>query len=247
MVRTRAMKLLGLISGIVLLNIITWSPGLLAVEIGGKSAFQTALGVTIVFSSFLVLMYGSYTMLLKPPIVTPIKDITSSTDYRAALNRYKNEKDLNSDILLALDQLDRIEKKNAILLDILNQRFDPSELSYKKFIAVIHDVENLFYFNIRKMLNKLSVFDASEYSNLTSSLRFKQISNNLLQKKQELYMEYLAFVTAQVSANEQILLKLEQLLMEISQLGSANDEDVDHLPCMQEIDALIKQTKFYQQ
>ena len=51
-------KLLAFISGVVLLNIIIFSPGLLGVEIGGESALETALGVTLLFISLLVLFMG---------------------------------------------------------------------------------------------------------------------------------------------------------------------------------------------
>src|SRR2546428_6521521 len=100
------MKLLGLISGVVLLNIIILSPGILGVEIGGESALETASGVALLFSSFLALLYGSYVLLLKPPVVTPVKDIKSHADYIASLIHYKNVKALNKDILLALVQLE---------------------------------------------------------------------------------------------------------------------------------------------
>ena len=138
---SRSIKLLGLISGVALLNIIMLSPGLLGVEIGGESALETASGVTLLFMSLLVLLYGSYVLIVKPPVVTPVKDIKSHEDYIAALNQYKNVKALNKDILLAIDQLERMEKKRITLLDVLGQRFDQTELSYKKFISVIYEVE----------------------------------------------------------------------------------------------------------
>ncbi|WP_232016277.1 hypothetical protein [Paenibacillus baekrokdamisoli] len=241
------MKLLGLMTGVVLLNIIVLSPGLLGVQIGGESAIETASGVTLLFSSLLTLLYGSYVLLLKSPVVTPLKDLKSHEDYITALNHYKYVKVLNKDISLALDQLDRMEKKMITLLDVLSQRFDRTELSFKKFITVINEVENLFYLNIRGMLNKLSVFGASDISVIASPQRHTQFSNKLLQEKTDLYKEYLAQVTGYLSANEEILLKLDKLLMEISQLGTTNYEDVEKMPCMKEIDSLIKQTKFYQQ
>jgi hypothetical protein len=244
---SRAMKLVGLITGAVLLNIVALSPGLLGIEIGGNSALETASGITLLFSSLLVLLYGSYALLLKAPVMIPVKDIQSHVDYITALNHYRNVKVLNKDILFALDQLERMAKKKITLLNILSQRFDEAELSFKKFLTVIHEVENLFYLNIKGILHKLSIFDASELSIIASPQTPAPLSNKWLQQKIELYQEYLASVKGYLGANEEILLKLDQLLLETSRLGSTDYNDIEEMPCMKEIDTLIKQTKFYQQ
>jgi hypothetical protein len=43
------------------------------------------------------------------------------------------------------------------------------------------------------------------------------------------------------------LLKLDKLLLEISRLDSLEPGDIENMACMQEIDSLIKQTKYYKQ
>jgi hypothetical protein len=242
-----SMKLLGLIVGVVILNIIILSPGLLGLEIGGESALETALGVTLLFISLLVLLYGSYLLLFKPPVVIPVKNMKTHEDYIDALHHYRHVKVLNKDVLLALDQLVRIEKKKTTLLDVLSQRFDPTELSYRKFYSVIYEVEKLLYLNIKGILNKLSVFDASEFATIASEQRAKQFSDKLIQEKTALYNEYFAYVSGYLGANEEILLKLDKLLLEITLLGSTDYKDVEDMPCMKEIDVLINQTKYYKE
>ncbi|MEF2967846.1 hypothetical protein V3851_18610 [Paenibacillus sp. M1] len=244
---TKLTKLLGLIAGIAVLDIILFSPGLIGIQIGGASVLQTAAGVTLLVISFLVLVYGSYVLLFKPPAVPPIKDIVTHEDYIEALGHYRDVKVLKSDIQLALDQLERIEKKKDTLLDVLSQRFDPAELSYKKFASVIAEVEKLFYLNVRGILNKLGVFDASELSIYTNKHNSGRFSSKLVQEKTALYNEYLTSIAGYIGANEEILLKLDKLLLEISQLGSADYKDIEEMPGMKEIDALIRQTKFYKQ
>ncbi|RJE83937.1 hypothetical protein D3P07_24325 [Paenibacillus sp. 1011MAR3C5] len=244
----KAVKLLGLIIGIVVLNIAVLSPGLLGVEIGGDSVLETASGITLLVVSFLVLLYGSYTLLIKPPYVPPVREVRTHEDYVAALAQFRNVKGLKKEIALALDQLDRIDKKKDTLLDVLEQRFDPSELSYKKFISVIDEVRKLFYLNIRGILNKLSVFDAQEFASFAGQQHKPGLfSNRLVQEKAALYQEYMAHMSGYLGVNEEILLKLDKLLLEISLLGSTDYRDVDDMPCMKEIDQLIKQTKFYKQ
>lgn len=242
---SRLMKLLGLIAGVALLNVVVLSPGLLAIEIGGESVLETASGVTMLVISFLVVVYGGYALLFKTPVAMPVKDIQTHEGYIAALHHYKEVKVLKKDTALALDQLERIEKKKDALLDVLSQRFQQTELSYRKFIAAIEEVEKLFYLNIRGVLNKLSAFNASELGRFANQQGSGPFSNKLVQEKTELYNEYLSYVSGYLSANEGIMLKLDKLLLEISLLSSTDYRDVEEMPCMKEIDDLIKQTKFY--
>ncbi|RXZ82124.1 hypothetical protein EBB07_11975 [Paenibacillaceae bacterium] len=240
-------KLVLIIIGIVALNIFILSSGFIGVNIGGDSAFQTAFGVTLLFISIVVVLYWSYMLLFKPPLVAPVKTIQTHEDYVAGLNQYKDVTVLKKDIALAQDQLDRIIKKRITLMDILSQRFDPAELSYRKFNMVVYEVEKLFYLNIRGLLNKLSVFDVSEFAKFAAQQQTSKFSSRLIQERNDLYNEYLSYVTGYLGANEEIMLKLDKLMLEISLLGSADYKDVDDMPCMKEIDALIKQTKYYKQ
>jgi hypothetical protein len=242
---TKYIKLLGLILGVVVLNIVVLSPGFLGVNIG-RSALTTAFGVTLLFASALVLLYGSYVILFKQLVVLPVKQIKTHEDYVEAMTHYKRVKALEGDITLALEQLERIRKKKDTLMIVLNQRFDSTELSYKKFASVTLEVEKLFYLNVRSILNRLNVFDESEFESVMNK-KSNPFSQELLQEKTIVYNEYLSFVKGSLGTNEEILLKLDKLLLEISRLDSFELGDIENMPCMQEIDALIKQTKYYKQ
>jgi hypothetical protein len=243
--RMKTIKLAALIIGLVILNVVVLSPGFLGVQIGG-SPLSTAIGITLLFASALALLYGSYVLLFKLPAVVPLSRIVTHDDYVEALMRHKRIKALGDDIALSVDQLDRLKKKNDTLLQVLNQRFEPSELSYKKFASVIEEVEKLFYLNIRSVLNRLNVFDEAEFERVTS-YKSSSLSPQLLQEKKAMYNEYVSFVKHALNTNEEILLKLDKLLLEISRLNSLEPGDIEGMPCMQEIDALIKQTKYYKQ
>lgn len=239
------LKLAGLVVGTTIVNVIVLSPGLLGLRMGGDSAVETAFAATVLIMSLIVLLYGSY-VLTKPTAIIPVQHIESHEDYAAALERYRDVKPLAKEIMLALDQVERIVRKKGALMEVLSQRFQPEELSYKKFITVIAEVEKLFYANCRSMLNKLGVFDASEFSALASGPLPSRFSSKLLHEKRELYASYMSAVSGYLDANESILLKLDKLLLEIARLNSTDYRDVENMACMKEIDALIKQTKYYQ-
>ncbi|TFE19487.1 hypothetical protein [Cohnella luojiensis] len=245
MAGTKYIKLLGLVAGVAALNIIVLSPGLIGVDVG-RNPLATAFGVTVPIVSALALFYGTYVWIFKLPVVMPVKQIKTHEDYVEALTSYGCIKALEGDITLALEQLNRMKKKNSTLLNVLNQRFDPSELSYKKFASVIREVEMLFYLNIRSILNRLHVFDESEFESIMSQ-KSTRLSRELLQEKTNVYNEYVSFVKSSLGTNEEILLKLDKLLLEISRLDDLELGDIENLACIQEIDSLIKQTKFYKQ
>jgi hypothetical protein len=242
---SKYIKLIGLIAGVAVLNIVVFSPGFAGLAIGG-SALATASGVTLLVASALALLYGSYILLARQPEAIPVKQIRTHEDYAEALTRYARIKPLEGDIRFALDQLERIRKKKETLLDVLNQRFESGELSYKKFASVIREVEKLFYLNVRSVLNRLHVFDEADFASVMTQ-KTTRYSKQLLQEKTNLYNEFLSFLKYSLDNNEEILLKLDKLLLEISRLDSFEPGDIENMPCMQEIDSLIKQTKYYKQ
>jgi hypothetical protein len=200
----------------------------------------------LLLASTFAVLYGSYALLLRPTVALPVKQLQTPEDYVQAIVRYKHVKSLRDDITLALEQFERMRKKQMTLLQVLNQRFDPNELSYKKFASVVLTLEKLFYMNVRSVLNRLSVFDESELEG-TRRQAPARLSSKLQQEKANMHNEHLAFVKSSLDANEEMLLKLDKLLMEISRLDGLDPGEIENMPGMQEIDSLIKQTKYYKQ
>ncbi|MMZ60992.1 hypothetical protein D1872_231180 [compost metagenome] len=117
-------------------------------------------------------------------------------------------------------------------------------MSFKKFASVSQEVEKLLYLNVRSILNRLHVFDKAEYGNMLTS-KPKGLTPEMMQKKNKVYNDYLTYLKTSLNTNEEILLKLDQLMLEISRLDSFEEGDIEQMPCMKEIDLLIKQTKLY--
>lgn len=242
---TRYIQFFALMLGIVAVDVLAFSPGFVGLGFG-ESAFQTALSVTLLFGSVLALFYGSYALLFKQPVVLPVRQIETHEDYVEALSFYRRIKVLEEDITLGLSQLSRMKKKKETLMNVLHQRFDPGELSFKKFASVTEEVEKLLYLNIRSILNRLNVFDEADYASMMKS-KSVNLPQKLFQEKTKVYNDYLTYVKNSLHTNEEILLKLDQLLLEISRLDSFEAGDIEQMSCMQEIDQLIKHTKLYRQ
>jgi len=243
--RAKIGKLAILIALVASLDIFLLSPGLAGLKLGGGDALETAIAVTVLVMSLLILLYGSYTLLFAPALKPSVKQLENHEDYVQALQHYRSVRPVREDLSLALEQLERIERKKAALEETLSQRFDPGELSYRKFMGVIQEVERLFYLNVRGIVTELGVFDEREFERLAEGPAVKRYSGKLQQEKAALFQEYLTHISGYVGANEEILLKLDKLILELSLLGSADYASLEEMPGMVEIDALIKQTKLY--
>ena len=244
MEREKWVRLLSLNLGIAAANIIVFSPGLIGLELGA-SALAAASGSTIIFLSGAGLFYGNYKLLSEPEKSIPISQISTAEGYIEALNDQRELKTFEKSIELLLDQIERLQKKNKTIREILLQIFSASEIAYKKFDAVIAEVERIFFMNIRSVLNKLNAFDEDDYNFVRSRQEAGAFSEQFMEEKLEVYYEYIKFVNAATEDNEQILLKLDKLLLEISGLNSIESGELEQMAGMIEIDNLIKQAKYY--
>ena len=244
MEREKWVRLLSLNLGIAAANIIVFSPGLIGLELGA-SALAAASGSTIIFLSGAGLFYGNYKLLSEPEKSIPISQISTAEGYIEALNDQRELKTFEKSIELLLDQIERLQKKNKTIREILLQIFSASEIAYKKFDAVIAEVEKIFFMNIRSILNKLNAFDEDDYNFVRSRQEAGAFSEQFMEEKLEVYYEYIKFVNAATEDNEQILLKLDKLLLEISGLNSIESGELEQMAGMIEIDNLIKQAKYY--
>ena len=224
---SKFISLIKINSAIVILNIVLFSPGLLNIEIGGTSIFKTALGVTIITMSIIIFIIGNYSILMKEDNDINIYKVVTSDDCIEALNENKYKKIFSSDIDILLEQIDRIENKVDTIEDILIQKFSISEMSYKKFNYVILDIKNLFYVNIKSIINKINIFDQNEY------------------KKINMYKEYITFVKNAIEDNEEILLRLDKVLLELSKFNSLDEGELENMSAMDNIDDLISKIKLY--
>ncbi|MDD5735832.1 MAG: hypothetical protein PHQ39_10250 [Methanothrix soehngenii] len=238
-------RLLGLNLGIAAANIAVFSPGLLDVDLFGAGALEAAFGSAFLVFSGSGLVYGNYKLLSEPEKAIPIGAKSTKEDYIEALNEHRGLKTFERNIDLLLDQIERLQKKNKTIRDILLQIFNASEISYQKFDAVIAEVENIFFKNIRSIINKLNAFDEEDYNFIKKQRNAGAFSEEIMQEKFKVYNEYIRFVKEATEDNEQILLKLDKLLLEISGLNCIESGELEQMAGMIEIDNLIKQAKYY--
>ena len=250
----RWLKVLLLNIGIALLNVIMFSKGLVGLTFG-TSAIATALGVTVLVMSAVAFGYGNYTLIFKEPN-NPIPLLKGSEtmqpmDYVKALEDTKGKGVFEEEITTAVEQIYRMLDKDKALDTILEQFFTPQEMTYTRFQNAINSVQALFYNNVKKMINRMLIFDYKDYKKLTEKIRSTGGANNIgvysksVDAQIKIYSEHIEYVRALVDTNENILIKLDGLLLEISKLDDLDEEGLENIAAVKEINALIEQTRFY--
>lgn len=95
------------------------------------------------------------------------------------------------------------------------------------------------------------IFDYKDYQKVVSKISNAQKVNGVgvasqpLSEQLKIYNEHISYVRGLVEMNENILTKLDGLLLEISKLDDLNEEELEKMAAIQEINSLIEQTKYY--
>ncbi|MCX7922568.1 MAG: hypothetical protein N3B21_11265 [Clostridia bacterium] len=241
----RILKLAGLNIGIAILNIALFSPGLLNIRMGGSDALSTAIGGTAIIMSFVVFIYGNYKLISQKDRTIQIIDIKSPEDCSLALKQAYGKKTFDNDISIILEQVERLQKKKEKIRAILLQKFNIIDTGYERFNSTIFDVEYVFYTNIKSILNKINVFDEEDYESIRKDDAEKKFSAKFIASKLSIYNEYISFVKEAIEDNEEIILKLDALLLEISKFNSLEAGEVDNMNEIKELDELIRKSKYY--
>ncbi|MDR2650169.1 MAG: hypothetical protein LBB94_10700 [Clostridiales bacterium] len=238
----RAARLVAMNVSLSLLNIVIFSKAFLGLEIFGQSAMVTAFGVMWVFLTIAVFLYGNYKILYAispPPAKIADRRFETLESCGILLTEYisREGKAFDSSLQSIKNQLERMLKKERTITDILLQKFQATELSFNKFQGQIEAVKKILRLNTRSVLNRLYAFDESEYEKPFHS------SGRHFEAKRALLNEYHDFLNQTIDYNEDILLKMDRLILELSKLN--DPEELNNMDAFQEIDTLINNTKWY--
>ncbi len=246
MTKSKILKLAALNVGIVLLNVTLFSPGFMNIRMGGQNALSTAIGGTAIFMSFAVFLYGNYKLISQKGKTSTIqiRDIKNKEDCILMLKRSYGKRTFDSDISVILEQVEILGKKKEKIKDILLQKYNIIDKNFERFSNILFDVEYVFYTNVKSILNKINTFDEEEYNRIkiTGELRY---SEKFIATKKSIYNEYISFVKNSIEDNEEIILRLDALLLEITKLDSLAEGEIDNMTEIKQLDELINKIKYY--
>jgi len=251
--KKQAIKIICLNLGIALLNVIMFSKGMVGLNFAGE-ALKTALAVTIIVMSLIAFFYGNYVLLFSEKQQPPIQllkgtEFNDPKDYIRALEEKRGNGVFDENIQTAVEQVGRMMEKDRALDSILEQFFTPQEMTFTRFQSAINAVQGIFYNNIKKMINRMIIFDYKDYRKLKEKESHAEDTGSVIsksaQKQLDIYREHIEYVGGLVDMNEEILVKLDGLLLEISKLDDLDQQGLENMAAVQEINDLIAQTKLY--
>jgi hypothetical protein len=241
----RIIKIAFLNISIAIINVAIFSKGLINIQLSGSSSIRCAFGYTVIMMSILIFIYGNYKLLIAKVKAAPAMGIKSIEYCIDSLKEICDKETFEKDIDTILGQLKRLGRKKDTINDIILQKFSETELSYAKFNSAIEGIEDLLLTSIKSTINKINAFDQEEYNSITESKSKLQISNKLMQTKLDIYQEYISYVQASIENNEEILVKLDMFLLELSKLNSIENKDILSMAEFQELEEIINKTKLY--
>ena len=228
---------------IVLLDIALFSNAFFGLSLIKGSTISIVIAWAVVVGSIFSFFKGNLSILNKPETRFLLQNIQSLDGCIDVFEEAIHNGDVfDENILKNIEQIKRFRRKFDTIHDILLQKFSAQEMSFQKFNGVLKEVERVIYMNMRSILNKISAFDVDEYETM---LKRGAGDDAFAQEKMNIYNTYIAYVNDATKTNEDILLKLDRLLLEISQYNSLEDGDVQKLPAMIEMDDLIQHANLY--
>ena len=231
---------------LIIINIAIFSPGLIGLSFDTENPIKAAMATVILFISVIIFGMGNFNILTEEEQNIDINKLNTSETYKKALKANLDKKTFVKDIRIILDQIERLNRKKEIIQEILLQKFNSTELSYTKFELVVNDTEKLFYVNVKSVINKLNIFDDSDYRNTKREMRNRiNTRNKIYKEKIQIYSEYIMFVKGSIENNEEILLRLDKLILELSKFNSLEEGELENTQAMKEIDELTKKTNLY--
>jgi len=230
-------------AAIVLLNVALFSNALLGLSLFAGSALAISAAWTGVLGSVFAFFRGNYAILKQKETRMLLQGIRTLDDCTPVFQEALHKGDVfDGNILQNIEQIKRFKRKHHTIDDMLLQKFTADEMSFQKFSGVLREVEGVVYANMRSILNKISAFDIEEYE----AMQKKGFQTTAFsEEKKAIYNEYIDFVNHATQTNEDILLKLDKMLLEISRYNSIEDGDIQKLPAIVEMDELIKNAKLY--
>ena len=232
-----------------LVNICVFSPALFGIRLIGADAetFETAVGVTVIGMSALLFFYVNYKLLQKaPPEPEPSFDRNpkSLDDCAEGIRNYiaKGAKTFKTELESILTQINRMKKREVTIEDLIADKFSPTEMSYAKFHGTVDGVKRIMLLNVRNALNRIVAFEEDEYA---AAISGADGDSGIARSKKDLFNEYASLMRKSVDNNEEILIRVDKLILEISKLDEIHGGAVEDMDAIREIDALIGDAKWY--
>ena len=182
-------------------DVAIFSPGIIGLTFAKNAIFFIA---TIIVNAVLLISETVYlTNATEAKYGYDLDKLKNSNDYKDALeSKLSKNSPFKDEIKQSLTQLDSITRKKSVLNELLEQN---NQEHFTALIDLGDQATNFLFNNIRKILNRIAIFDSD-------------ISNSLEN-------EHKTYIQKLLKSNESILVEFNKLLTEVSQMDNTASDD----------------------
>ncbi|MBE5957551.1 MAG: hypothetical protein E7254_01640 [Lachnospiraceae bacterium] len=222
-------------------GVICYSPGLLNLRPSDPGVLRPGMSIFMAFVLIFMFFYGNHSLLSEPKRSRVSKD--SVNDMKKAgmlLKSYFTSRPLGDTARVASEQLRRMNNLFENTENIISEKFEKGSMSWSKYDSIVKSAEQSAVSNVVSMANRMQIFGDRDYEKLT---RYKtdQIPDDIQEKQLELYEENLQKIKDAIALNEELLLKIETLMFELS----SEKDNEEHDEILEEIEKLTNEVKLY--
>ena len=226
---------------VVFTAVICYSPGLLNLRPSDSGVLRPGMSIFMALVLLFAFFYGNHQLLTEPKRSRVSAD--SVNDIKKAgmvLKSYFTSRPLGDTARVASEQLRRMDNLFGNTETIISEKFEKGSMSWGRYDAIVKSAEKSAVNNVVAMANRMQIFADRDYEKLTR-YQNDQIPDDIQKKQLELYEENLQKIKDAIALNEELLLKIETLMFELS---SENDNE-EHDEILEEIEKLTSEVKLY--
>ena len=236
-------KLLLLNLSLVVIAVLTYSSGFLALRPTDPGLLRAGLSILIGLGLVGGLTVGNYRLLKEPAHVTPAR-LEGAAQVEAALKENVTSRYFGALARTALEQFRRIGTSTARALTAVHGKFQTGSMTESRYAAAIEAAGHTALENMKNIAVRMSIFDDDEYRRL-QSYRRDNIPDDIQEQQLALYGQNMDYIKQSVAANEALILKLDTLALEIS--NGTGDAAAATDTLLTEITQLTSELKYYKQ
>ena len=209
---------------LIMLNIAVFSDAFIGVNLLSGDIVGIVIGTAVILLTlFIFIMVNCIGFLGKPGAKS--QDITSLKQCKTALSAYLRKIDVDrfrDSIYAIISRIEKFESKKDSVKKALSDSFDSTEITYAKFNTTVDTVEAVIIGNVGILINRLKVFGEGA-----------------------LYSEFADCMDSIITNCDDILIKMDRLLYELSVLSIQNEEELAKNSAVSELQKLIDSVKWY--
>lgn len=238
----KTFKLLLLNLSIVMIAILTYSPGFLYLRPSDESIFRAGMSIIVFLALAFAFCYGNLTLLKTKEKVTYTKEnIKDMREAQSILSSYKNGEYFGEIATTAINQISRLETSTQRAKLEIGNKFERGSLSWQKYYGAVEEANSIALDNVISLANRIQFFNEDEYSRL-KKYKYDSIPDDIQSQQLDLYNANMKLIESAVAVNERLILGLDTLSIELSKPGEIEEQNTNLLS---DIKKLTDEVKYY--